>query len=200
MESMTLTAEVRTARGKGPARRLRAEGKVPAVIYGPGQEPTPLTVLPKQVLKGLRSTRGRNTVYALEFSGKSALAMVKDLNVDPVTRDLLHIDFLVVDEDKPVKVDVPLRTTGRAKGVVRGGILNVTRRTVSLESRPADIPTEIVLDVTPLDIFETIAVKDLPLQDGVVCTLPAERTLVIVLENKRAAKAAEAADGDDATE
>jgi large subunit ribosomal protein L25 len=193
METMTLQAEVRTESGKGPARRLRASGKIPAVVYGPGIDPTPLTVNPTEILKGLRSKRGRNVAYDLTFGGKQALVMVRDLEVDPVSRELLHVDFLSVAPEVPVKVSVPLSTTGRAKGVVKGGLLNVTLRTVPLLSPPKLVPEEIVLDVTNLDMGESVVVKDLQLAEGVVCTLPEDRTLVSIQENRRAIAAAEAA-------
>ena len=193
METMALQAEVRTESGKGPARRLRASGKIPAVVYGPGIQPTPLTVNPTELLKGLRSKRGRNVAYELTFDGKQTLVMVRDLEVDPVTRDLLHVDFLSVAPDKAVSVTVPLATTGRAKGVVKGGQLNVTLRTVPLLSPPKVIPEEILVDVTGLDLGDSFAVKDLVLPEGVTCTLPAERTLVSIQENRRAIAAAEAA-------
>ena len=193
METMALQAEVRTESGKGPARRLRLSGKVPAVVYGPGIEPTALTVNPTELLKGLRSKRGRNVAYELTFDGKQTLVMVRDLEVDPVTRDLLHVDFLSVAPDKAVSVTVPLATTGRAKGVVKGGQLNVTLRTVPLLSPPKLVPEEILLDVTGLDLGDLIAVKDLVLPEGVSSTLPADRTLVSVTENRRAIAAAEAA-------
>jgi large subunit ribosomal protein L25 len=193
MDTMTLQAEVRTESGKGPARRLRASGKIPAVVYGPGIEPTSLTLNPADILKGLRSKRGRNVAYDLTFGGKQALVMVRDLEVDPVSRELLHVDFLSVVPSTPVKVSVPLSTVGRAKGVVKGGLLNVTLRTVPLLAPPKLVPEEIVLDVTSLDVGGSITVKDLQLGEGVVCTLPEDRTLVSIQENRRAIAMAEAA-------
>jgi large subunit ribosomal protein L25 len=103
------------------------------------------------------------------------------------------VDFLSVAPDKAVSVTVPLATTGRAKGVVKGGQLNVTLRTVPLLSPPKVVPEEILLDVTGLDLGDLIAVKDLVLPEGVSSTLPADRTLVSVTENRRAIAAAEAA-------
>ena len=122
METTTLQAEVRAGRGKGPARRLRGEGKIPAVVYGPGLEPALLTVSPKPLLKALRGEYGRNVVYVLEWNGKKELAMVKDLATDPVTSDLLHVDFYRVTEESPVVVNVPFQAKGRAQGVRMGGV------------------------------------------------------------------------------
>ncbi len=93
METTTLQAEVRAGRGKGPARRLRAQGKLPGVFYGPGLEPTPLTLSPKELEKALRGKRGRNVVFKLTIDGKDELAMVRDVAIDPVTQRLLHVDL-----------------------------------------------------------------------------------------------------------
>ncbi len=191
METTTLQAEVRSESGKGPARRLRVEGKLPAVMYGPGVDPMPLTVEPGELRKALSGPKGRNTLFTLPVSGTDHLAMVKDVVVEPVRRALLHADFLVVTTDRPVVADVPVTTHGRAVGVVKGGKLTVTRRTIRLRCTPEKIPTIIDLDVSELDLFESIRVKDLDLEDGVEAMLKPEQTLAVVLENKRAVKAAE---------
>jgi len=186
METTTLQAEVRDSRGKGPARRLRAEGKVPGVFYGPGIEPTPLTLSPKELTKALRGERGRNVVFKLSVHGEPELAMVKDLTTDPVTQELIHIDLYRVFEDKELHVDVPFHTQGRAAGVVQGGVLNVTRRTLPLRTTPANIPISIDVDVTHLNLRDSIAVEDVKLPPGVVCTLKPKLTLAIILEPRKA--------------
>jgi len=185
MDTTTLQAEVREGRGKGSARRLREEGKLPAVVYGPGLEPTPLTVSPKALLKALRSEYGRNVVYSLEFAGKKELAMVKDLETDPVSGDLLHADFYRVTEDSPVTVNVPFQTKGRAQGVRMGGLLNVTTRAIPLRTKVNNIPKVVEVDVTPLEIGGTVAVKDLVLPAGCTAAMRAEHTLAIVLESRK---------------
>jgi len=187
METTTLQAEVRASRGKGPARRLRAQGKVPAVFYGPGVEPTPLTLSPKELTKALRGERGRNVVFKLSVGGKDELAMVRDLTTDPVSHELLHIDLYRVFEDKQIEVDVPFHTHGRAAGVVQGGVLNVTRRTLPIRTTPANIPVSIDADVTHLNIKDSIAVEEIALPEGVVCTLRPKLTLAIVLEPRQLA-------------
>jgi len=186
METTTLQAEVRASRGKGPARRLRAQGRLPGVFYGPGVEPTPLTLHPKELEKALRGERGRNVVFKLSVGGEDQLAMVKDVITDPVTQELLHVDLYRVFEDRELEVNVPFHTHGRAAGVVQGGILNVTRRTLPLRTTPARIPVSIDADVTPLGLKESIAVEDVELPEGVVCTLSPKLTLVIVLEPRKA--------------
>jgi len=189
METTTLQAEVRDSRGKGPARRLRAEGKVPGVFYGPGVEPTPLTLPPKELTKALRGERGRNVVFKLSLDGKDELAMVKDLTTDPVTQELLHIDLYRIIEDKVLEVNVPFRTYGRSVGVVQGGVLNVTRRVLPLRTTPANIPVSIEVDVTHLALKDTISVEDIELPEGVECGLQPKLTLVIILEPRKATAA-----------
>jgi large subunit ribosomal protein L25 len=189
METTTLQAEVRAGRGKGPARRLRAEGKVPGVFYGPGVEPTPLTLSPKELIKALRGERGRNVVFKLSLDGKDQLAMVKDLTTDPVTQELLHIDLYRILEDKALDVNVPFRTYGRSVGVVQGGVLNVTRRVLPVRTTPANIPVSIEVDVTHLGLKDTISVEDIELPEGVECSLQPKLTLVIILEPRKATAA-----------
>ncbi|MGB5351003.1 MAG: 50S ribosomal protein L25 [Polyangiales bacterium] len=189
METTTLQAEVRAGRGKGPARRLRAEGQVPGGFYGPGVEPTPLTLSPKELTKALRGERGRNVVFKLSVDGKDELAMVKDLTTDPVTQELLHIDLYRIVEDKALEVNVPFRTYGRSVGVVQGGVLNVTRRVLPLRTTPANIPVSIEVDVTHLALKDTISVEDIVLPEGVECSLNPKLTLVIILEPRKATAA-----------
>ena len=186
METTTLQAEVRDTRGKGPARRLRTEGKIPGVFYGPGVPPTPLTLSPKELTHALRGERGRNVVFKLSVDGKDHLAMVKDLSTDPVTQELLHIDLYRILEDKVLEVNVPFRAVGRAVGVVQGGVLNITRRTIPLRTTPANIPVSIDVDVTHLDLKDTISVEDLEFPEGVECMLRPKLTLAIILEPRKA--------------
>ena len=185
METTTLQAEVRGSRGKGPARRLRAQGKVPAVFYGPGVEPTPLTLSPKELEKALRGERGRNVVFKLSVGGKDELAMVKDVTTDPVSQEVLHVDLYRVFEDKVLEINVPLHTLGRAQGVVQGGVLNVTRRTLPLRTTPANIPVSIDVDVTHLNLRDTISVEQVEFPAGVECMLAPKLTLAIVLEPRK---------------
>ncbi len=190
MESQTLQAEVRAERGKGPARRLRVQGKLPAVIYGPGVEPTPLTVDPKELARHLHGAFGRNTLFKLAFGGGEELAMVRDVDVEPVSRELVHVDFLRVTAESDVVVEVPIRTSGRAIGQVKGGAVNVARRTVPVRSKPTQIIAEIVVDITEVDLNGTVSVKDIALPEGLAITLKPELTLVAVVEDKKAARAA----------
>jgi len=187
METTTLQAEVRASRGKGPARRLRAEGKIPGVFYGPGVQPTSLTLSPKELTQALRGERGRNVVFKLSVDGKDELAMLKELSTDPVTQELLHVDLYRIFEDKVLEVNVPFHATGRSAGVVQGGVLNLTRRTLPVRTTPANIPVSIDVDVTHLELKGTVSVEDVEFPEGVECLLRPKLTLAIILEPRKAA-------------
>ena len=187
METTTLQAEVRETRGKGPARRLRARGKLPGVFYGPGVPPTPLTLSPKELEKALRGERGRNVVFKLSLDGKDELAMVREVTTDPVSQELLHVDLYRVFEDKELEVNIPFHTYGRAAGVVQGGVLNVTRRHLPVRTTPGKIPVSVDVDVTDMNLRDSITVQDVEFPEGVTCTLQPKLTLAIILEPRKVA-------------
>jgi large subunit ribosomal protein L25 len=126
-------------------------------------------------------------VFKLSVDGKDELAMVKDLSTDPVTQELLHIDLYRIAEDKVLEVNVPFHPHGRAAGVVQGGVLNVTRRTLPIRTTPANIPVSIGVDVTHLDLKDTISVEEVEMPEGVECLLQPKLTLIIILEPRKAA-------------
>lgn len=193
MEQVTLQAEVREERGKGPARRLRKRGLVPAVIYGPETRPTPIAVHPKEVLRMLHTEHGRNTVVKLALEGGTGeLAICKDVDVDPVTRELRHVDFYRVDVGREVEVEVPFRTRGRAAGVQKGGTLHVTLRVLPVRCTPDKIPASIEADVAKMEIGDVLRVQDLQLPEGVQVMRAGHRTLVTVMAEERPAPEEEA--------
>ena len=143
MEKQTLPAEVRTGRGKGPARQLRMKGKVPAVLYGPGGETLALSVDPVALVKTLTTPFRRNQLIELDIGGNKQFATVKDLDIHPLTRAVRHADFYRVSLDSTAVYQIPVRTVGRAKGVVKGGELRVHFRTVPLRVAPDKVPAGI---------------------------------------------------------
>lgn len=188
MERQTLQAEVREERGKGPARRLRSRGLIPAVLYGPETEPTPIAVSPKEVLRMLHTEHGRNTVVNLALGdGKESLAICKDVDVDPVSRALRHVDFYHVVLGREVDVQVPFRSKGRAAGVQKGGTLHVTLRELPVRCTPDKIPAAIEIDVSKMEIGDVLRVEDLQLPEGVQVMRSAQRTLVTVMAEERKA-------------
>lgn len=178
MSTHTVVAESRSQTGKGAARQLRAKGLVPAVYYGPGHEPTGLAVSPKELIAALSTAHGRNALITLQISGKDELAMVQDLQVHPVTRKPVHVDFYRVDTQATIERNVPFVAEGRAKGVVAGGELAVVYRALPLRAKPGTFPARVQVDVTNLEIGDHLKVKDLSLPEGVTVALPAERNVV----------------------
>ncbi|MCL2778187.1 MAG: 50S ribosomal protein L25 [Polyangiaceae bacterium] len=177
-----VTATTRTAGGKGAARRLRNAGQVPAVAYGKGLATISLAVLPKDILTVLKSERGQNSVLQMKVDDeKDMLVMIKTYAYHPVTRALEHVDFIEVKLDRPVDVDVPLITTGKAAGTVQGGIVRQVYRSVPVRCLPDRIPLKIEIDITHLEMGDAFHAKDLPLSEGVEVRLPAEQTVVSIV-------------------
>lgn len=187
METQKLQAEVRQAGGKGLARNLRANGQIPAIFYGPGTEPKTLSVVPKALRKALATDKARNTLIELDIAGHKELALVKDVEIHPISREPLHVDFYRVEKGRPVVVNVPLEIKGKSQGVTDGGVLRVVFRQVPLEVAPESIPAKIVVDITALKLHEAIQVKDLEIPAGSKVKMSQERTVIsIVSEDKRA--------------
>ena len=158
-----LDAIERTSRGKNEARRLRASGRIPAVVYGGKDGGKPIAVDPKMLAKILRTEQGANTLIALNVPGAgNARVLVREYQLDPVTHELLHADFYRVAMDKLLRVQVTVVPQGEPKGVKQqGGVLDVVHRQIEIECLPADIPTHIEVDVSELMVGQSIRVKDI---------------------------------------
>ena len=158
-----LEASPRSSRGKNEARRLRASGKIPAVVYG-GEQPggTPIEVDPKVLMRILHSDTGVNTLINLKTGGASQVrVLVREYQIDPVTSHLLHADFYRVAMDKKLTVTVPIVVRGEAPGVKQqGGVLDFVHREVDVECLPADIPDHIDVDVSGLLVGQSVRVGD----------------------------------------
>jgi large subunit ribosomal protein L25 len=163
----TLEAVKREGRGKNEANRLRVSGRIPAVVYGSkkeGQAPegVALTVDPKALLRILHSESGANTLITLRVEGAEARVMVKEYQLDPVTHHLLHADFYQLAMDKAITVSVPIVIKGEARGVKQdGGIIDFVTRDIEVFCLPTDIPENIPVDVTELNLHDSVRVKDL---------------------------------------
>jgi large subunit ribosomal protein L25 len=159
----TLDVVRRNQFGRNEAGRIRREGKIPAVVYGEASTAEAVAVDPKALLRILRSQSGANTLISLKIDGGSATkVLVKDYQVHPVDRDLLHADFYRIAMDKVLRVTVPVHLIGEAKGVkAQDGIVDFVHREVVLECLPADIPEHITVDVTELMLHDGIRVRDL---------------------------------------
>ena len=159
-----LEAQARDTFGKNEARRTRRGGQVPGVLYGgDGKPATPISVAPKALLKILHSESGQNTLISLKLAGAGDnRVLVKDFQLDPITHDVLHVDFLRIAMDKLLRVTIPIIVHGEPKGVKQqGGVLEFIRREIEIEVLPADIPEHIDVDVTELMLHQGIRVRDI---------------------------------------
>ncbi len=177
MEKVVLSAEQREGKGKGPARRLRQKGLIPAVVYGRKGEPKHLSLDPATLLKAIENPHKFNTLLTLKVSGGESFVLFKDYQVDPVTRRLLHADFLEVSLDEPVKVEVPVAIVGKAVGTAEGGILSVATHDITVRALPTKIPLKIEVDVTELKIGASIHISELKAPEG--CTFVYQADIVI---------------------
>lgn len=191
METHVIEVEKRDGQGKGDARKLRIAGRLPAVVYGHKEEPVTVTLNPilfERVLRG--SGKRRNTLLELSGMGRKVLALAKDIQIDPVSRQLLHVDLLEVREGDRTVVDVPVVYQGRPEGVSKGGKLEGTKKSLKLDCSPLNIPVAVELDIAKMQIGDAIRVKDLVLPEGVTAiTDPVQP--VATVKAPREAKAAE---------
>ena len=183
MASQKFDAVIATPRtgkfNKNHARRVRVEGKIPAVVYGAGLDAVAVAVDPRVVTKILHSEAGHNTIFDLNVEGSALVkAMIVDWQHEPIKGKLLHIDFKRIAMDKAMRVSVPVQLTGIAAGVKNsGGILDQVLREVEIECLPGDIPDHIDIDVTGLELHGTIHISDLP-HTGKLKVLGDEHALV----------------------
>src|SRR5262245_11357005 len=178
----TLAARVRDGAGKGSARRLRAEGLVPAVVYGRHLEtPVHIAVNPVDVKKAIATPHRLNTLLSLKLDGQpDRLVLLKDYQQDPVSREMLHADFIDVRENEQIKVNVPLVLTGKPVGVTEGGILSQNRREVEVYALPAAIPEKIEADVSHLKIAQSLHINEVKLPEGVRVKSHVNYTIAVV--------------------
>jgi len=181
MELIKMTASRRTASGKGPSNRLRRDGQIPAVAYGRDLAAVHVAIAPKALLGVLGSDHGQNAVVELAIEGGETLTvMVRDYTYHPISRELLHADFMSVKLDQPVDVEVPFRCVGKAKGVAAGGILQQIFRRIPVRCLPEKIPAYVEIDVTELEMGESLKAAGIKLSDGVKVLLSDDQTVAVV--------------------
>lgn len=190
--SNVLDAKSRQESGKGIARRLRSQGLVPAVVYGKHLEkPVHISVDPVAVKKAIATPHRLNTLLTLKVEGAGEhQVLLKDYQQDPLTREVLHADFIDVQENQPVKVKLPVVLTGRAAGVAEGGILQQARREIEVWAVAKSIPENLEVDVTPLKINQALHVNDVKLPEGVTVKSHVNFTLAVVSAPEREEAAA----------
>ena len=183
-KQVKLTVERRTETGRAAVRKLKARGVVPAIIYGAKDKPEPLQVSRRDINAMLSHASGENILVELEIAGekKNRLALVQEVQHSPVGGDVLHIDFHSVSMDEKIQAEVPIEPTGLANGVKNfGGLLEQNLRSLAIECLPRDLPDRIVVDVSELNIGDSIHVRQLPLPAGVTTRISPELTAFSVL-------------------
>jgi len=218
MEVGKLTVSLRNNTGhKGSSRQLRAQGKVPGVCYGASEngriEPLPIIVDVKELKKSLDPVRKQNTVLAVTINGgaqtQSLHALVKDYQIHPLRREIIHVDLLAIDPNKEVVAEVPLEFTGKPAGAIHGGQIRTVLRSIDVRAKPSDIPVKLVIDVSPLEIGDVVHVSAIDLPPGVsavsgrdlavvTCAAPDEEKGAGAAAGAEAAAAAPAAGAKDA--
>jgi len=179
-DQVTLTAEPRAGRGRGEARRLRRTGRIPAVAYGAGLDATAVSVDSLELYHALRTDAGLNALIRLHIDGDVHLTLARELQRHPVRREILHVDFVAVDRERKVTVDVPIHLQGHARGADEGGVVDQVLFTVEVEVLPLEVPDQLALDISEMQIGDVIRLEDLPLPQGVTLLDDAGSTVVSV--------------------
>ncbi len=203
MASVQLSATVRTVAGKGTARKLRAAGEIPAIIYGHGREPQSLSLNAHILGRLLEKISYTTTVIELDVNGSMARTLIRELQRHPVKRNILHVDFQELVAGEKVTVRVPIKFVGTPDGVrLGGGILDETIRELHISVDPADIPNHIDVDVTTLQVGKSLHVRDIVIPAGVtvlddlggticVCVIPKEVAAPVAVDGTTAPTPAE---------
>ncbi|HKD10692.1 MAG TPA: 50S ribosomal protein L25 [Thermoanaerobaculia bacterium] len=202
MKTIELNVQRRDTAGKNEARRSRAQGQIPAVVYGAGKPTVPISVDRTALMDAFRHGAGDNAIFLLKLAGsdQSRHAMIKEMQRDPASRKPLHIDFVRVMMDTKIRVKVSLETVGVPKGVkTEGGILDFVTREVMIECLPGNIPAHVPIDVAELSIGDALRVSQVPALEGVTILEDADRVLVHVT-HPTAEKAPEVAAAEAAAE
>jgi len=195
-KDITITAEVRTSRGKNEARRTRKAGNIPAVVYGAFQDAVSIAISPKEIAKITRSSSGLNTIFNLAVTGgETTPVMIVDSQVDPIRGKLLHADLKRVDLTKRIKVTVPVHTEGEPFGVkVQGGLLEIITRSVEIECLPDEIPESFTVNVSELNIGQSKRASDVAVS-GSMKLISDPQSVIAHIVSLRAEEVATPAEG-----
>lgn len=187
MDIIKLNAQPRQETGKGAARSLRRAGRIPAVLYGANIESQPLSVSIRELERMFNNpqfTRGLINLAVENGGNRRQTVMIKEFQRDPVKDHYLHIDFYEIKMDQKISVMVPVTTTGTSNGVEEGGILQIIRRELEVYCLPANIPEQIEIDITPLEMGDSVHVSEVPLPENVEIPYEVDFTILTVVSPK----------------
>ena len=199
----TLQAAKRDVKGTTASKRLRRQGTVPAVIYGSSQREYMIQLNSKEFGDLVRRQSSQNFIVTLEIEGaqeKSKMAIVQDVQKDPLTGNLIHVDFRAVSENETIHAVVPIELTGEPAGVKGGGLMEQLLRNIEVHCRPGDLPSNISNDVSSLEIGDSLKVGELNFPDGVTTKMDGEVLVSLVTQTRAAVSAGGQDDGDGADE
>lgn len=180
MAEIRLTVQTGRTRGSRPSNRLRAQGMIPGVVYGQGIDPEPVSVGWHELRAALTTDAGLNALLDLDMGGDTKLAIVKDIQRHPVRQTVHHVDFVLIDRDVELSVDVPILVEGEALQVTReNGMVDQTLFSLTVSARPEHIPNDFVVDITDLTLGEAIRVSDIVLPEGVSTEIDPEEPVVV---------------------
>lgn len=179
--SLTIKAEKRDAGGKNVARRIRREGNVPAILYGPDVENVPLALSKRDIFDILKTETGANTIFQVAFEKDKLEVMIKDYQQDVTTDELLHVDLFRISMEQEIRVSVPIVLTGDAVGVkAEGGFVESATREVEVECLPKDIPENIEVDISALHLNQSLKIEDLAPVEGVKVLSDPQAMIVLI--------------------
>ncbi len=183
MADIVIEAEAREVGSSNAARRMRREDKLPAVVYGGDKESNPIILDPREIISVLKSESGQNTIFKLKVAGGAEdNVMIFDVQIDPITYDLIHADLVRIALDVEIEVSVPLRVVGEPKGVIEdGGVLDHSLRELVVSCLPTDIPESIEVDVSELEMNHSIKVEDLQVPSNVTVVTEPDRSVASVV-------------------
>jgi large subunit ribosomal protein L25 len=176
-----LKADTREVRGKGGARKIRAQGRVPAVIYGHGQDPLHVSVDARELFHLLHTDAGMNVLVDLRVDHDHFLAMPREIQRDHLRGSFIHVDFLRIARDEKITVEVPVHVVGESHGVKEGGVVEHHIWALQVESFPQDVPSAIEADISGLGINESLKVSDLKIPDKLTVLTPIDEVIVSVV-------------------
>jgi len=203
MAEIVLAANPGRTPGSPASRRLRAQGKIPAVLYGAETDAQAVTVEWRELRQALTTDKGLNAVITLEVDGEKHMTIVKELQRHPVRRDVLHVDFLVVQRNKPVQAEVPIVLEGEPEKVLKErGVVEQSLHALTIMALPASIPGHLELDVTEMEIGDTLTVGDLTLPSGVTTDVDPEAPVASAQQTRAVEEelAAEEEEGEEGEE
>ncbi|MCR4395187.1 MAG: 50S ribosomal protein L25 [Candidatus Saccharicenans sp.] len=179
--TLVIKAEKRTDLGKNASGRLRRQGLVPAILYGQSMVSVPLSLKKKDIIEILKSETGENTIFRVAYDSEEKDVMIKEVQINPVTDELTHVDLISISMDKPVRVSVPVELVGEPVGVkVEGGLVDFLLRELDIECLPREIPESIKIDISPLHLHQSFKVMNLELPTGIKILHEPQTAIVVI--------------------